>query len=217
MRLSDIFIEIPPRHDMPARLIRLLVGLVLFGIGVALMVKSELGLSPWEVLHQGLSFKTGILLGTMGIIIGLLVLVLWLPLREKLGLGTVANVMLIGVVIDLTLWRLPEEFTSTPTRWVLLIGGVALIGLATSLYIGAGLGPGPRDGLMTGLAKRGWPIGIARIGIELTVLIVGWLLGGTVGVGTVLFAFGVGPIVHMTLPWLTLQPTAAHSAGEEGR
>ncbi|MCP3975599.1 MAG: hypothetical protein GY720_14030 [bacterium] len=202
---------------MPARLIRLLVGLVLFGIGVALMVKSELGLSPWEVLHQGLSFKTGILLGTMGIIIGLLVLVLWLPLREKLGLGTVANVMLIGVVIDLTLWRLPEEFTSTPTRWVLLVGGVALIGLATSLYIGAGLGPGPRDGLMTGLAKRGWPIGIARIGIELTVLIVGWLLGGTVGVGTLLFAFGVGPIVHMTLPWLSLQPPAVHSAGEERR
>lgn len=202
---------------MPARLIRLFVGLVLFGIGVALMVKSELGLSPWEVLHQGLSFKTGILLGTMGIIIGLLVLVFWLPLREKLGLGTVANVMLIGVVIDLTLWRLPEEFTSTPTRWALLIGGVALIGLATSLYIGAGLGPGPRDGLMTGLAKRGWPIGIARIGIELTVLFIGWLLGGTVGVGTVLFAFGVGPIVHLTLPWLTLEPTAALSTREEGR
>ncbi len=216
MKLSDVFIENPPRHEMPARLTRLFIGLVLFGIGVALMVRAELGLSPWEVLHQGLSFKTGILLGTMGIIIGLLVLVFWVPLREKLGLGTVSNVMLIGVVIDLTLWQLPE-FTSTPVRWILLLGGVSLIGLATSLYIGAGLGPGPRDGLMTGLAKRGWPIGIVRIGIELLVLLVGWLLGGTVGVGTVLFAFGVGPIVHMTLPWLTVQPAPALSAAEEGR
>lgn len=217
MRFSDIFIEIPPRHEMPARLTRLLTGLALFGIGVALMVRAELGLSPWEVLHQGLSFRTGILLGTMGIIIGLLVLIFWVPLREKLGLGTVANVILIGIVIDVTLWRMPDEFTSTPVRWLLLLGGVALIGLATSLYIGAGLGPGPRDGLMTGLAKRGWPIGIVRIGIELTVLVVGWLLGGTVGVGTVLFAFGVGPIVHMTLPWLTLVPTAVASAAEERR
>ncbi len=209
MPLADLFLEPPPRRGMPARLGRLFIGLTVFGIGVSLMVRAELGLSPWEILHQGISFKTGILIGTVGIIVGFLVLLGWIPLREKLGIGTVANVILIGIVIDLTLWRLPDTISSTPLRWVMLCGGVAMIGVATSLYIGTGLGPGPRDGLMTGIAKRGLPIGAVRTAIELTVLAVGWLLGGTVGVGTLLFAFGVGPIVHVTLPWLTLEPSAA--------
>jgi len=209
MALSDLFLETPPRHTMPARLVRLIVGLILFGFGVALMVRAELGLSPWEVLHQGISFKTGILLGTVGIIVAFLVLFLWIPLREQLGIGTVVNAVLIGTTIDISLWLLPDSITSTPLRWGLLFAGVILIGFATGLYIGAGLGPGPRDGLMTGIAKRGLPIGAVRTGIELTVLAIGWLLGGTVGVGTVLFAFGVGPIVHLTLPWLTLEPSAA--------
>ena len=181
----------------------------MFGFGVALMVRSELGLSPWEVLHQGISFRTGILLGTVGILIGFVVLFGWIPLREKLGIGTVANVVLIGIVIDLSLWRLPEEFTGLPARSALLVSGVLLIGVGTSLYIGAGLGPGPRDGLMTGIAKRGFPIGVVRTGIELSVLAAGWLLGGTVGVGTVLFAFGVGPVVQVTLPHLTVHASAA--------
>ncbi len=204
MTLSDLFLNPPPQREMPARLVRLFVGLILFGVGVALMVRAELGLSPWEVLHQGISFNTGILLGTVGILVGLLVLVGWIPLREKLGIGTVANVIVIGIVIDVTLWRMPDEFSSLAIRWTLLVGGVALIGVATSLYIGAGLGPGPRDGLMTGLAKRGWQIGVVRTGIEVSVLAIGWLLGGTVGIGTVLFAFGVGPVVQATLPLLTV-------------
>ena len=208
MALRDIFLDPPPRRDMPARLVRLVIGLVMFGVGVSLMVRSELGLSPWEVLHQGISFKTGILLGTVGIIVGFFVLFGWIPLREKLGIGTVANVVMIGIVIDLTLWRLPEEFTNLGVRWALLIGGITMVGVGTSLYIGAGLGPGPRDGLMTGLAKRGWAIGIVRTALELSVLAAGWILGGTVGIGTVLFALGVGPIVHWTLPFLTLEPSA---------
>jgi uncharacterized membrane protein YczE len=204
-----MFISAPPRPELPARLTRLYVGLVLFGVGVALMVRADLGLSPWEVLHQGISFRTGILLGTMSIIVGVLVLLLWIPLRQKLGIGTVSNVIVVGLVIDLTLWQLPDEFTSTLLRWLLLVGGVAIVGIATSLYIGAGMGPGPRDGLMTGLADRGWPIGLVRVLLELTVLTVGWLLGGTVGVGTVLFAFGVGPIVHLTLPHLAVDPASS--------
>jgi len=202
MAMRDMFLTAPPRREMPTRLARLYVGLVMFGVGISMMVRARLGLSPWEVLHQGISFKTGILLGTVGIIVGFAVLFLWIPLRERLGIGTVSNVVVIGVVIDLTLWLMPEEFTSLAARWALLLGGVVTIGLATSLYIGAGLGPGPRDGLMTGLAKRGWPIGAVRTVLELSVLAVGFLLGGTVGVGTVLFALGVGPVVQVTLPLL---------------
>ncbi|NND03423.1 MAG: hypothetical protein HKN91_11605 [Acidimicrobiia bacterium] len=209
MALRDIFLEPPPRRDLPARLVRLFVGLTMFGFGVALMVRSELGLSPWEVLHQGISFRTGILLGTVGIIVGFFVLFGWIPLREKLGIGTVANVVMIGIVIDLSLWQLPEEFSGLGVRWMLLIAGISLIGVGTSLYIGAGLGPGPRDGLMTGIAKRGMAIGLVRTAIELSVLAAGWLLGGTVGIGTVLFALGVGPIVHWTLPFLTVEKSTS--------
>ncbi len=214
MAVRDMFLDPPPRREMPGRLARLFAGLAMFGFGVALMVRSELGLSPWEVLHQGISFKTGILLGTVGIIVGFFVLFGWIPLREKLGIGTVANVVVIGIVIDLSLWQLPEEFTHFGVRWGLLIAGITLIGVATSLYIGAGLGPGPRDGLMTGLAKRGWAIGLVRTALELSVLAAGWLLGGTVGIGTVLFAVGVGPIVHWTLPFLTHGNSAAQKLAE---
>ena len=205
----DIFIKAPPRPELPARLARLYVGLVLFGVGVALMVRADLGLSPWEVLHQGISFRTGILLGTMSIIVGIGVLLLWIPLRQRLGIGTVSNVIVVGLVIDLMLWQLPDEFSSLTVRWLLLIGGVAIVGVATSLYIGAGMGPGPRDGLMTGLASRGWPIGLVRVVLELSVLAIGWFLGGTVGLGTVLFAIGVGPIVHVTLPYLAVDPASS--------
>jgi uncharacterized membrane protein YczE len=196
----------PPRSELVRRLPRLFVGLLLFGWGIALMVASDLGLSPWEVFHQGISVRSGIPIGTVGILTGLAVLVLWRPLGERYGIGTVSNVILIGIVIDLTLWALPD-ITPTAVRWSALLGGLVLIGIASGLYIGAGLGPGPRDGLMTGLSARtGLPIAVVRTGIEIAVLVLGWLLGGTVGVGTVLFSFGIGPLVQYFLHRLGLEP-----------
>ena len=184
---------------------RLVFGLALFGFGVALMVLSDLGLSPWEVFHQGISNQTGVPLGTVGIITGIVVLVLWIPLGERIRIGTILNVVLIGVVIDLTLLFAPT-ISTTWVRWVLLAAGVLLIALGSGLYIGSGLGPGPRDGLMTGLGHKGIPIGAARFGIEISVLGFGFLLGGTVGIGTLVFAFGIGPLVAIMLPTFSLRP-----------
>lgn len=197
------------RARMGHRLFRLLFGLVLFGLGVAVMVMSDLGLSPWEVLHQGISEQTGVPIGTVGIITGLFVLLLWIPLRERIGLGTVLNVILIGLVIDMTLFLYDYGGEPLWVRTLMMFAGVGLIGLGTAFYIGAGLGPGPRDGLMTGLARRGYPIGPVRIGLEVAVLVVGWLLGGTVGVGTLVFAFGVGLLIAWLLPRLTFEPETA--------
>ena len=195
-------IPLPSRSELWRRVPRLLFGLWLFGLGIAFMVASDHGLGPWEVLHQGISFHTPIPIGTVGIITGLVVMLLWIPLRERFGLGTVLNVILIGIVIDVTLIWLTTP-TSEILRWTYLLGGIVAIGVGSGYYIGAGLGPGPRDGLMTALARRGWPIAAVRTGIELSVLVGGWLLGGTVGVGTVLFAFGIGPLIHVFLPRLT--------------
>ena len=202
-------LPMPSRDELRRRLPRLLFGLLLYGIGVALLVEADLGLAPWEVLHQGISFRTGIPIGTVGILTGLVVLLLWIPLGEKIGLGTVLNVILIGIVIDLTLWWWPRSEIPVTWQWVLLIGGTVTVALGSGFYIGAGLGPGPRDGLMTGLGKRGIPIGWARAGIELTVLLIGYLLGGTVGIGTLVFAFGIGPLVAVFLPRLTITPAVA--------
>ncbi|MGI9528530.1 MAG: YczE/YyaS/YitT family protein [Acidimicrobiia bacterium] len=207
-------LPVPSRTELKRRLPRLIVGLVLFGLGIAMMVLSNLGLSPWEVLHQGISLKTGIPLGTVGIITGALVLVLWIPLGERPGIGTVANVVLIGIVIDVTLLFVPDTVSQLWLRWVLLLGGTLVIAIGTGLYIGAGLGPGPRDGLMTGLGKKGIPIGLARAVIEVTVLVIGYLLGGTVGIGTVIFAFGVGPLVQVILPALSLDPVTPRQQAE---
>ncbi|MDX1690318.1 MAG: hypothetical protein R3290_04770 [Acidimicrobiia bacterium] len=181
------------------RLAVLVAGLALFGAGLALMVESHLGLGPWMVLNEGLSDLTGITIGRVGILVGLVVLLLWIPLGERFGVGTLFNVVLVGVSVDVTLALVPD-IEAVPIRWSLLVGGVVLVGAATGLYVGAGLGPGPRDGLMTGIARRGIPISRARTGIEVTVLVGGWLLGGTVGVGTVLFALGIGPLVGFFLP-----------------
>jgi len=189
------------RHRMP----RLLFGLALFGIGIAMLVIADLGLAPWEVLHQGISKRTGIPIGTVGIITGVCVLFLWIPLRERPGVGTIANVLLIGIVIDVTLWLAPDPAGGTWVQWALLIAGTLIIAIGSGFYIGAGLGPGPRDGLMTGLGHRGVPIGFARAVIELGVLGIGWMMGGTVGIGTVVFAFGVGPLVGWILPILSLE------------
>lgn len=198
-------LPIPPWTELRARLPRLLFGLVLFGLGLAFMVVADLGLAPWEVLHQGISRRTGIPIGTVGIITGLLVLVAWIPLGERIGVGTIANVILIGVVIDLTLLVLPEQLDQLIMRWVALMGGLLLVAIGSGYYIGAGLGPGPRDGLMTGLNRRtGYPIGAVRAVLEVAVLIAGWLLGGTVGIGTVFFAFGIGPLVQFFLNRLSL-------------
>jgi uncharacterized membrane protein YczE len=191
-----------PRERVP----RLVAGLVLCGLGIAFMVAADLGLAPWSVLDQGISEHTSIPIGTVSIIVGALVLAAWIPLRERPGLGTVLNVILIGTTIDLALLVL-----DTPASLAGRLGyreiGVFLWGPGTGLYIGAGLGPGPRDGLMTGLAARGvGSIRLVRTGIELTALAVGMALGGSVGLGTLAFAFTIGPNVQLFLPRLTLRP-----------
>ena len=207
----------PTRHELAARLPRLIVGLVLFGFGIAIMVIANLGLSPWEVLHQGISRRTGIPIGTVGIMTGVVVLLLWIPLRERIGIGTMLNVLLIGIVVDLSLLALPTTVEILWLRWALMLGGTVIIAFGSGLYIGAGLGPGPRDGLMTGLARRGINIGVARAGIEITVLVIGFFLGGTVGIGTVVFAFGVGPLVAIFLPMLSMKPLYRHQENDPGK
>jgi uncharacterized membrane protein YczE len=190
-----------PRERVP----RLVPGLVLCGLGIAFMVAADLGLAPWSVLDQGISRHTGIPIGTVSILVGALVLLAWVPLRERLGLGTVLNVVLVGATIDVALLVLDTP-GSALGRVAYLAVGVALWGPGSGLYIGAGLGPGPRDGLMTGLAARGvGSIRLVRTGIELTALAVGWLLGGSVGAGTLAFALTIGPNVHFFLPRLTVR------------
>jgi len=190
---------------------RLLGGLLLCSTGIALMVVADLGLGPWDVLHQGLSLLLGVSIGAATIGTGAVVLLLWLPLRERPGLGTLANVALIGVFLDLVLSVLPGPEAGW-LRWAMLLAGVPVFAVGSGLYLGVGLGPGPRDGVMTGLARLGLPLGVARAAIELTVLTLGWLLGGTVGVGTVYFALAIGPLVHVIVPYLRAPwfPPGAH-------
>lgn len=194
-----------------ARFIQLTIGLILFGASLALLVRSDLGLDPWDVFHQGLAFRSGIPIGTCTILVGAVVLLLWLPLRQRPGVGTVANVILVGLSLDAILLVLPVP-TGLVMRWVCLISGIVLNGVATGAYIGAGLGPGPRDGLMVGLANRGHSVRAVRTAIEVTVLGTGWLMGGTVGIGTVLFAVTIGPIVHLTIPAFTRGPRSREEA-----
>jgi uncharacterized membrane protein YczE len=193
-----------------ARGTALLVGLCGYGISMAMMVRSGLGLDPWDVFHQGLATHTGMTIGLASGVVGALVLLAWIPLRNRPGVGTVANVIVIAVTVDAGLAVLPE-LSSLPAQSALMLGGVLLNALSTVLYVGAGLGPGPRDGLMTGLVTRtGWSVRLVRTGIEATVLAVGWLLGGTVGVGTVLYAVGIGPLIQLVLR-LTPSSVLAHS------
>ncbi|CAN5334110.1 membrane protein [soil metagenome] len=190
------------------RLAQLLVGLALYGVSLALLLRAGLGLAPWDVLHQGIAEWLDVSIGLVLIAVSFLVLLLWIPLRERPGFGTVANALLVGVFVDLTL-LVVGDVTGWPWRVSLLLVGVALNGVATALYIGATLGPGPRDGLMTGLVRRtGRSVRLVRTVIEATVLILGWLLGGTVGIGTVLYAVAIGPIAHALLPVLTVPPRA---------
>ncbi|HUA70754.1 MAG TPA: hypothetical protein VMA96_06725 [Solirubrobacteraceae bacterium] len=185
------------------RLVQLYVGLVLYGVSASMLLLAGLGVDPWDVFHQGLSRRFGLGVGTWAIIVGVAVLLLWIPLRQRPGFGTLNNVLIVGLVIDLMLAVVPPVH-ALPAQVALMLGGVILNGVATGAYIGAGLGPGPRDGLMTGLAARGHSIRIVRTSIELTVLCTGWLLGGTVGIGTVVYALGIGPIAHMTIPRLRI-------------
>lgn len=193
------------------RMTHLIVGLILFGAGIGLMLQSRLGVPPWDVLHQGLARRFGLTVGIWSIGVSLVVLVGWLPLRERYGVGTLLNAIIIGVVIDLSTLVIPQPDT-LPWRVLMLIAGILIIGFASGLYIGADLGPGPRDGLMTGIAKRGPSIRLTRTVIEITVLAVGWLLGGTFGIGTVAFALLMGPIVQYFLPRLHIDTATAPHA-----
>jgi uncharacterized membrane protein YczE len=186
------------------RLARCIGGLGLFGVGIALIVRGDLGLAPWDVFHQGVSNQTGIAIGNVIILTGLTLMVLWIPLRERPGIGTILNAVEIGLVVSLVLPLLPEP-DHLVVRFMCMAGGIVLIAVGSGFYIGSGLGPGPRDGLMTGLARRGLSIRSARTGIELTVLVIGIVLGGSIGIGTAAFAFGIGPLVQVFLPHLTVR------------
>jgi uncharacterized membrane protein YczE len=190
---------------LPRRLVQLAVGLTLYGVSMAMMVRSRLGLDPWDVLHYGLAERLPLTFGQVTMVVGALVLLLWIPLRQWPGIGTVANVVVIGLATDAGLALIPEP-SALGTRGALLFGGIVLNGLAGGLYIGSQLGPGPRDGLMTGLNRRtGWSIRLIRTGIEVAVLCVGWLLGGVVGLGTVAYALLIGPLVQFFLPRVTIR------------
>ncbi len=186
------------------RLTQLLVGLWLYGFSLALMVRGDLGLAPWDVLHSGLIRHIPISLGQMVVAASLVVLLLWIPLREVPGIGTVANAFLVGISADVTL-ALLDRPDALAARVALMLSGVLLNGLATALYIGSQFGRGPRDGLMTGLVRRtGWRLAPVRTGIEVTVVLLGVLLGGTLGVGTLLYAFALGPLTQLLLPPLVV-------------
>jgi len=204
-RLTVRFIQTPPRAEIWRRLPRLLLGLELCGIGLAFIIAAELGLDSWDVLHQGISEQTGISIGMISILVGFSMFAISLPLGEEIGLGTILNVILIGSTIDLVLLVLdtPE---SAALQWAYLLGGTVLFAVGSGFYIGAGLGPGPRDSVMTAFAKRGMRVGVVRTAIEVTVLTLGWFLGGSVGIGTLIFAVTIGPLVAFFLPRLSLAP-----------
>ena len=183
---------------------------MLFGVGISMIIDADLGAAPWDVFHTGVSEITGLSVGNVVILTGLALLLVWIPLRERPGLGTLLNATVIGIVVDITLPWIPES-NLLVTRTLLMLGGVTVIAIGSGFYIGAGLGPGPRDVLMTGLAKRSigsWQISIrvARTAVELLVLCVGIALGGSIGIGTAVFAFGIGPLVQVFLPRLAMQP-----------
>ena len=190
---------------LPRRLIQLAVGLALYGLTLGMMIRAVLGNAPWDVLHQGMAIHLPISLGTAVIVMSVVVLLFWIPLREPPGLGTIANAVAVGLATDLALALLdaPEAMWQ---RVLLMLGGLVLNGLATALYIGSQFGPGPRDGLMTGLHRRtGVSIRLVRTALEVVVVVAGWLLGGVVGIGTVLYALGIGPLVQLMLPWFIVE------------
>src|SRR5215469_7081322 len=203
------------RHRrLTVRLARLYLGLAGFGVSLALMVRARLGLGPWDVLHQGIARHLGVQLGWVTIGVSGLVLLAWIPLRQRPGLGTVSNAIIVGLVVNGALEVLPTpESLVWRTAW--LAAGIGLNGLATAGYIGAGFGPGPRDGLMTGIAARGYSLRVVRTLIELSALAIGAVLGGTVGVGTVAYALSIGPLTHVLLPRLTVNSEPAQEGSTQ--
>ncbi|MGW4116995.1 membrane protein YczE [Nocardia sp. NPDC004711] len=198
------------------RLIALYAGLWLYGFSMAVMIRAALGLDPWDVFHQGVADQVPLSFGTVVAITGAAVLLAWIPLRQRPGLGTVSNVVVIGVSVDAGLWLLPE-LHALPIRIAAMAAAVVLNAIATVLYIGAGMGPGPRDGLMTGLVRRtGKPVWVIRTGLEATVLSAGWILGGSVGVGTVVYAFAIGPLIQLMIPYVDRFLPGFHPAEPAG-
>lgn len=188
------------RARLAPRIVQLIVGLVLYGMALALMVRAEIGVAPWDVLSLGIDAQTGLGYGTVTVLVSIVVLALWIPLRQRLGLGTVLNAALVGPAADVALWLLPTA-PNPLVGGAMFAAGLVLLAFATGMYIGAALGPGPRDGLMTGLVRvTRWPIWLARTVLEGSVLLIGFVLGGPVGLGTVAFAFGVGPLIGFFLP-----------------
>lgn len=190
------------------RLPQLYAGLVAYGVSLALMIRADLGLAPWDVLHSGLTQHVPITIGQAVVIMSFVVLLLWIPLREKPGLGTISNALVVGFSADATLALLGDP-DALWVRAAMMLGGIALCALATAMYIGAQLGRGPRDGLMTGLARRtGRSLRLVRTGLEVTVVLIGLLLGGTLGLGTVLYALAIGPLTQLWLPaWIVSENT----------
>lgn len=205
-----------PAGRMTLRWIMLLSGLVLYGFSSGLILQAGLGVDPWDVLHQGLARRLGGQVGTWAILVSVVVLLLWIPLRARPGTGTLLNAALVGLCINLTVWLVPPAH-GLVLRVAVLVAGVLVNAFATGLYIGAGFGPGPRDGLTTAVAARGHSIRLVRSAIELTVLAAGWLLGGSVGVGTVLYATAIGPLTHLTIPLFQLADRSAGAESGSGR
>ncbi|GAA1847429.1 YczE/YyaS/YitT family protein [Agromyces salentinus] len=207
-----------PAPILARRLVQLYVGLLLYGIAIALIVRAELGVAPWDVLTQGISKQTGLNFGLVTVITSAFVLLLWIPIRQKPGFGTIMNALLVGPAADLGHWLIPSGLDLW-ARILLLPAGILLLALATGLYIGAQFGPGPRDGLMTGLHRRtGWRIWIVRTSIEVVVLGAGWLLGGDVGIGTVAFALLIGPLCGYAIPMFAIRraPLETTDVGASG-
>lgn len=205
----SVLVDLGPLAQLRAgrlarRLPQLYVGLFLYGVSLGMMVRGGLGLAPWDVLHSGFIRHVPMTLGQAVVLFSFVVLVLWIPLREMPGLGTISNAVVVGMSADLTLATLAHP-DALVARIGLMLGGVVLCGLASALYIGAQLGRGPRDGLMTGLARRtGWSLRLVRTGLEVAVVVIGLLLGGVLGVGTVVYALAIGPLTQLMLPWFTV-------------
>lgn len=203
-----------PRDRRAHRMIQLQLGLILYGISDGMILMSGLGANPWDVFHQGLSRHIGLPVGTTVILVGVAVMLFWIPLRQKPGFGTLSNVVVIGLAMDGAMAWMPTPHAWW-LRWGEMLGGVLLNGVATGAYIGAGMGPGPRDGVMTGYAARGHSVRVVRTSMELTVLAGGWLLGGTVGIGTAAYALLIGPLAHRFIPLLAINPKGG--AAEQAR
>ncbi|WP_228562076.1 YczE/YyaS/YitT family protein [Catenulispora rubra] len=203
-----------PRERRARRMVQLQLGLILYGVSDGMILMSGLGANPWDVFHQGLAKHIGLQVGTTVILVGVAVMLFWIPLRQKPGFGTLSNVVVVGLAMDGAMAWMPSPHAWW-LRWGEMLAGIVLNGAATGAYIGAGMGPGPRDGVMTGYAARGHSIRVVRTSMEVAVLATGWLLGGTVGIGTAAYALLIGPLAHRFIPLLAIK--AKDDDGSAGR